>query len=269
MQGFLLPPCSRVMLTVDERVRSGRSIRMQALSRLPVMKLTLLALAAALLVLAAVARFQATGLSLFSPEPVEAQSAVEDEAPPLPQADESPPVRYGAVPVTVPPWLLSHRMARVSARPEVLCGALAVFGLVKSGLQPVALRNGAWECTPLLANVEPVPDEGPATSLFTLVRGRGSLDPPMIRIKINELDPATRDRARETVLTALRSAVRNYGVELPAAHVAAIRTMERTDSVVDGLRLRIVPEMGDPRRLNLLLEFVPEEDVASDASEAD
>ena len=45
--------------------------------------------------------------------------------------------------------------------------------------------------------------------------------------------------------------------------------MKRTDSVVDGLHLKIVPEMGDPRRLNLLLEFVPEESVAVEAPEDD
>jgi hypothetical protein len=161
-------------------------------------------------------------------------------------------------PTDRPSRLLSKRVERVTARPEVLCGALSVFGLVEPGLQSVLLRNGAWECSPVLANVEPVPDEGPATSLFTLVRGRGSLDPPTIRIKLNELDPATADSARNTVLSALRSAVRNYGMELPAGHVAALQDMERVDRVETGLRLRITPEMGDARRLNILLEFVGE-----------
>ncbi|AZN72537.1 hypothetical protein D5400_15795 [Georhizobium profundi] len=161
-------------------------------------------------------------------------------------------------PTDRPSRLLSKRVERVTARPEVLCGALSVFGLVEPGLQSVLLRNGAWECSPVLANVEPVPEEGPATSLFTLVRGRGSLDPPTIRIKLNELDPATSDSARNTVLSAMRSAVRNYGMELPTGHIAALEDMERVDRVENGLRLRITPEMGDARRLNILLEFVGE-----------
>lgn len=139
-------------------------------------------------------------------------------------------------------------------RPEVFCSQMAAFGVVEPRLQPNLARSGSWECEPVLRSFGPE-SETDRTSIYTSIRGRDGTPYPFLRIKLNALDPETRDEALTLVTRLLRSATRSFGVELPGKMVEALEKLETAELNERSIRLSISSERGDPRRYNIFLQF--------------